>query len=72
MTQKRREFLRIVGGAAVSLSGSVRALGRTHILNPSGSVPPLYGHDRLQPEWKAQGEILNHDPTRLDEMVIAI
>jgi len=42
------------GGAAITLSASAHALGRTHILSLSGSVPPappLGGHDRLQPEW---------------------
>lgn len=55
MKQERRQFLRAIGGgAAITLSASAHALGRTHILSLSGSgppAPPLGGHDRLEPEW---------------------
>lgn len=50
--QKRREFLKTLGGtAAVTLTSSVQSFGRTRFLGVSATVPDPEGHDRLPPEW---------------------
>ena len=50
--QKRRDFLRSLGGAAaVTLRASAQSFGRTRLLSLRGALRDPEGHDRLQPEW---------------------
>lgn len=52
MQQRRREFLKSVGGAAaVTLTSSLRSYARGRALAVQGTVLGPGGHDRLQPEW---------------------